>query len=109
MKKTEKYINNVKSYLKEKYGKINKEWSPALALLEDNFELYEKCKESIQKDGVLLVAKNGSMTKNPSLKVMFDAQVQITKILSEFGATPKSASKLLDSTEEINDITKLFE
>lgn len=91
---TIKYLTAVKKYLKEKYGKVNQEWEQVLEILGDNLELYQQCKSSIKNDGLLLVAKNGAYTKNPLIKVMLDAQVQITKLLSEFGLTPRSASKI---------------
>ena len=102
---TAKYINAVKKYLKEKYGKVNSEWEQILEILADNLELYQKCKESIKNDGLLLVAKNGAYTKNSLIKVMFDAQIQITKIIQEFGLSPKSASKI-NLVEEDDDTLK---
>lgn len=91
---TIKYLTAVKKYLKEKYGKVNQEWEQVLEILGDNLELYQQCKSSIKNDGLLLLAKNGAYTKNPLIKVMLDSQAQITKLLSEFGLTPRSASKI---------------
>lgn len=102
---TVKYLNAVRKYLKEKYGKVNSEWEQPLEILGDNLELYQKCKESIKNDGLLLLAKNGAFTKNSLIKVMFDAQIQITKIIQEFGLTPKSASKI-NLVEEDDDTLK---
>lgn len=102
---TVKYIANVRKYLKEKYGKVSPEWKQPLEILADNLELYQQCKESIKNDGLLLVAKNGAYTKNSLIKVMFDAQIQITKIIQEFGLTPRSASKI-NIVEEDNDTLK---
>lgn len=102
---TVKYLTNVRKYLKEKYGKVSPEWEQPLEILADNLELYQQCKESIKNDGLLLVAKNGAYTKNALIKVMFDAQIQITKFISEFGLTPKSASKI-NLVEEDDDTLK---
>lgn len=102
---TVKYLTNVRKYLKEKYGKVSPEWEQPLEILADNLELYQQCKESIKNDGLLLVAKNGAFTKNSLIKVMFDAQIQITKIIQEFGLTPKSASKI-NLVEEDDDTLK---
>lgn len=102
---TVKYLTNVRKYLKEKYGKVSPEWEQPLEILADNLELYQQCKESIKNDGLLLVAKNGAYTKNSLIKVMFDAQIQITKIIQEFGLTPKSASKI-NLVEEDDDTLK---
>lgn len=103
---TAKYINAVKKYLKEKYGKVNAEWEQPLEILADNLELYQQCKESIKNDGLLLVAKNGAYTKNPLIKVQLDAQVQITKFLSEFGLTPKAQSKIAFNNDDEDDELK---
>lgn len=99
---TQKYLNSVRRYLKEKFGRVNPEWEQPLEILGDNLELYQQCKESIKNDGLLLLAKNGSMTKNPLIKVQLDAQIQITKFISEFGLSPRSASKITfnDSDED---------
>ena len=72
---TIKYITNVKKYLKEKYGKVNSEWETILEILADNLELYQQCREGIKKDGLLLVAKNGAMTRNPLIKT---AKINLT-------------------------------
>lgn len=91
---TLKYIAAIKKFLKQKYGKINDEWALGLELLADKVELYEKCKESVNNDGLLLVAKNGAYTRNSLIKTMFDCEIQITKYLAEFGLSPRSAAKI---------------
>lgn len=106
---TVKYLTAVKKYLKDKYGKVNSEWEQPLEILADNLELYQQCKESIKTDGLLLMAKNGSYTKNPLIKVMVDAQVQITKFLSEFGLTPKAQSKIdLNNDNDDDELKELL-
>lgn len=105
---TAKYMTAVRKYLKEKYGKVNTEWEQPLLILADNLELYQQCKESISHDGLMLVAKNGAMTKNPLLKVQLDAQVQISKYLTEFGLTPRSASKITSSLEDDEELKDLI-
>jgi len=106
---TVKYLTNVRKYLKEKYGKVSPEWEQPLEILADNLELYQQCKESIKNDGLLLVAKNGAFTKNSLIKVMFDAQIQITKFISEFGLTPKAQSKIqLNNDDEDDELRELL-
>ena len=104
---TVKYITAVKKFLKTKYGKINDEWSMPLELLADKVELYQKCRDSINNDGLLLVAKNGSYTRNSLIKTMFDCEIQISKYLAEFGLSPRSASKINlvgDDDEELKEL-----
>jgi P27 family predicted phage terminase small subunit len=106
---TVKYISNVKKYLKEKYGKVSPEWEQPLEILADNLELYQQCRESIKKDGLMLLAKNGAYTKSPLIKVMFDAQIQITKFISEFGLTPKAQSRIvLNNDDEDDELRELL-
>ena len=104
---TVKYITAVKKFLKTKYGKINDEWNGILEILADNVELYLQCRDSIRGYGLMLTAKNGSATRNPLIKTMFDAQIQVTKLLTEFGLTPRSASKINlvgDDDEELKEL-----
>lgn len=103
---TIKYLTAVRKYLKEKYGKVNSEWEQILEILADNFELYQQCKASIKNDGLMLVAKNGAYTKNPLIKVQLDAQIQITKLLTEFGLTPKAAAKINLASDDDDDELK---
>ena len=106
---TVKYLTSVRKYLKEKYGKVADEWEQPLMILADNLELYQLCKESIKNDGLLLMAKNGAYTKNPLIKVQLDAQVQITKFLSEFGLTPRAQSKIqLNNDDEDDELRELL-
>lgn len=105
---TIKYLNAVKKYLREKYSKVNTEWEQILEILGDNLELYQQCKASIKNDGLLLVAKNGAYTKNPLIKVQLDAQIQITKLLTEFGLTPRSAAKINLTNEDDDELKELL-
>ena len=57
----------------------------------------------------MLVAKNGAYTKNPLIKVQLDAQIQITKLLTEFGLTPKAAAKInLASDDDEDELKELL-
>lgn len=103
---TVKYLQTVRKYIKEKYGKFNAEWEQPLELLGDNYELYQQCRDSIQNDGLMLLARNGSYTRNPLLKVQLDAQIQISKLLTEFGLTPRAQSKINLLQDEENDPLK---
>ena len=104
---TLKYITSVKKFLKEKYGRVNSEWETVLEILADNVELYFNCRDSIKENGLMLLAKNGSMTRNPLIKTMMDAQIQVSKLLTEFGLTPKAAAKINlvgDDDDELKEL-----
>ena len=105
---TQKYITAVRKFLREKFGKVSPEWEQPLSILADNIEIYQQCKESILNDGLMMKAKNGAMTRNPLLKVQLDAQVQISKYLSEFGLTPRSAQKIIVSGDDDDELKELL-
>lgn len=104
---TQKYISAVKKFLKEKYGKVAPEWEQSLILLADNIQMYQDCKEEIKQTGLMVVAKNGCYTKSPLLKVLIDCQVQITKLVQEFGLSPRSQAKINlvdDDNDELKEL-----
>lgn len=103
---TVKYMTAVRKYLKEKYGKLAPEWSKPLELLADNVQMYSDCQDGIDKEGLLMLAKNGAMTKNPLIKVQLDCQIQITKLMQEFGLSPKSSSKINLLPDDESDVLK---
>lgn len=79
-----------------------------LELLADNYELYQQCRDSVHNDGLMLVAKNGAMTRNPLIKTQMDAQIQITKLLAEFGLTPRAQSKIALNNDEDDELKELL-
>lgn len=106
---TQNFIKSVQNYLKRKFSTINDEWMGTLAILADNYELYSNCKQQIKKDGLMISDRFGTLVKHPLLKVQNDAQIQIIKLLNEFGLTPKSASKLnIEEQEEETPLTNFL-
>lgn len=95
-------MSAVENHLTEKYGSINRTWNVGLQLLADNLDKYYQCKDRIEQDGVAVQGKFG-LTKNPLLSVQKDLEIQITKLLSEYGLTPKSGNKIIDNTDDKED------
>ena len=93
-KEVEKYITSIKKFLVEKYTTINDEWLLSLALLQDNLYMFFNCKERIKKDGLMITNRFGVQEKHPLIKVQNDAQIQIIKLINEFGLSPKSLAKI---------------
>ena len=91
----------IHKFLNKKFGNINDEWIPSLSMLADNLHIFNLCKEQIRKDGLLITDRFNVLTKHPLIKVQNDAQIQIVKLLNEFGLSPKSVGKL--KAEEEND------
>lgn len=97
------YMYVIHKFLNKKFGGINDEWIPSLSMLADNLHIFNLCKEQIRKDGLLIVDRFNVLVKHPLLKQMTDSQVQIVKLLNEFGLTPKALGKLKNTEEENDD------
>lgn len=98
---TQTQMKNIINYLTEKYKTIQMEWYTALYMLGDNIELFNQCKQQIKNDGICIIINN-IPNKHPLLKVQTDAQIQIMKILQQFGLTPYSSSKIKNFEDEDN-------
>lgn len=102
------YLWTIHKFLNKKFGAINDEWIPSLMMLADNLHIFNLCKLQIRKDGLLITDRFNVMVKHPLIKVMNDAQIQIVKLLNEFGLTPKSVGKLKQIEDEednfLNDL-----
>lgn len=94
------YMWTLHKFLSKKFGAINDEWIPSLMMLADNLHIFNLCKEQIRKDGLLITDRFGVLTKNPCLKVQNDAQIQIVKLLQQFGLTPYALSKIKSNDDE---------
>lgn len=94
---TMRYIH---TYLIKKYKRIQNEWLPSLSMLADNFSIFYQCRDAIRADGLMIIDRFGAAIKHPLIKVQVDAQIQIIKLLNEFGLTAKAAAKLNDDTNE---------
>lgn len=97
------YMYVIHKFLNKKFGNINDEWIPTLTMLADNLYIFNLCKEQIRKDGLLITDRFNVLVKHPCLKIQNDAQIQIVKLLNEFGLTPKSVGKLKAEEDENND------
>lgn len=90
----EAYMKSVKKFLARKYGAISDEWEAALTMLHDNYQLYVECQRKLHEDGLMVKDRFGNYTKHPLIKVSIDAQIQLIKLMNEFGLTAKSDSKI---------------
>lgn len=97
------YMWSIHKFLNKKFGSISEEWIPTLTMLADNLYIFNLCKEQIRKDGLMITDRFNVLVKHPLIKVQNDAQIQIVKLLNEFGLTPKSVGKLKAEEDENND------
>lgn len=92
--RTQTFMNAVEEHLSSKFGTIEAQWEGLLSMLATNYELFFNCKDIIKKEGLMVQNRFGSFEKNPLLKVMVDAQIQVIKLVAEFGISPRSIKNL---------------
>lgn len=107
-KETQTFMNAVEKHLIDKFGSINAEWEGILSMLATQYQVFVDCKERIRQDGLMVTDRFNVMVKHPLLKVMTDSQIQIVKLVSEFGLSPKSLHNLkLESDDDNNFLESL--
>ena len=99
-----KYMWSVHKFLLDNYGVINDEWYLSLQMLADNLNMFIQCRDRIRQDGIIVENKLGLPEKHPLIKVQTDAQIQIVKLMGEFGLSPKAVSRLKLSDENNDDL-----
>ena len=105
---TKKMMGTIEDFLKSKNGKINKEWEVGLITLADNIEKLTQANAIIQRDGLMVKGLNDYMVKHPLLPVAKDLQASLTKLLQEYGCTPKSLAKVDLQAWEMDDLKDLL-
>ena len=107
-KNTQTFMSAVEAHLINKFGSIEAQWDGLLLMLATNYELFWECKIEIKEQGLTVSNRFGGVDKNPLLKVQTDAQIQIIKLVAEFGISPKSIKNLNvannDEAEFINSL-----
>lgn len=93
VEKVNKIMDETVAYIVEKYGEVKPEWNGALDMLRTQYTILLECKDIVEKDGVM-VMKRDSIDKHPLLKQITDSQVQIVKLIQEFGLSPKSNARI---------------
>lgn len=92
--RTQTFMNAVEEHLSSKFGAIEDQWEGLLLMLATNYELFFNCKEIINKEGLMVQNRFGGFDKHPLIKVMTDAQIQVIKLVAEFGISPRSIKNL---------------
>jgi P27 family predicted phage terminase small subunit len=108
--RTQKFMNAVEKHLQTKMGNVESQWDGVLAMLATNFELFWKCKETISEEGLMVKNRFGQWDKHPLLKSQMEAQIQVIKLVNEFGLSPKAVKNLTvigDNEDDfIEELTK---
>ena len=102
VEKVDKIMEETVAYIVEKYGEVKPEWNGALDMLRTQYTILFECKDIVENDGVMVI-KRDSIDKHPLLKQITDSQVQIVKLIQEFGLSPKSNARIKIGTGEDTD------
>lgn len=100
--RTQRFMFAIYKSLKEKYGEIQDEWVGSLDLIASDYECILECEQQLKETGLLISNKYGSLDRNPLIKVSNDAQIQLLKLIREFGLTPSSA-KIIKKDDDVKD------
>lgn len=66
----------------------------ALTVLALTLDRYRRAVVIVGRDGALVFDRAGKPQRHPLIKVAADAQIQVLKLLQEFGLTPKSRERI---------------
>ena len=99
-KEIQKYIEDVRKYLADKYGQVFPQWEAMIFLLQDNLELYLQCRKSIKDEGIF---DSNTYKKNPLLSTCKDLQATIIKQIQHLGLSPYSVSKIKIGEDDDTD------
>lgn len=93
--KTQDWMNNLINSLKKEVGEeIPDSYFVSLDLIADAVELYFNAINEIKVNGLICHTPKGEKVKNPAIPVINSTQLFIHKMLSSFGLTMMSASKM---------------
>ena len=87
------YIESVLQMLEDN-GLIDKVDGAALQMLAYNYSTFIKAGKIVEKEGLTVTSDRGNIAEHPAVKIGRDAQTQALKVMTEFGLTAKSRSKL---------------
>ena len=94
-KKVNRFMNNVKDFIKSKNnGIIPMEWEALLDMLEDYYRQYCNASWEIEKMDSYLTPSRYGDTISPIFKLQATAAGKVQALCSEFGLSMKQASKL---------------
>lgn len=102
-KRVQDYMQNVIDCLIQDYKVLPTSWRISLDLIAMNCDLIFKAKDDINKNGLLRTDDLKRTFKNQNFQILMNAQTAIVKLLSTFGLTPVSKSKLKNfNSDNIN-------
>ena len=101
-KRTIDYMEFVVEQIKKDYSVVPSSWRISLDLIADTLDIYFKAIDDINKYGIFKIDDKQRMSKNGAVAIQNVCLQNISKLLSNFGLTPMSKSKMknLDGLED---------
>lgn len=63
-------------------------------MLAYNYSTFIKASKIVEQEGLTITSDRGNIAEHPAVKIGRDAQASALKVMTEFGLTAKSRSKL---------------
>ncbi len=101
-KEVQEYMGYIADVLIDKYGDISETFIISLDLLAYNLEIMKKSIEDMDVKGITDDDRYHGKKKSAPLQTFFQAQGYVNNILSNFGLTPMSKSRIRQNKEEVN-------
>lgn len=83
-----------------------------ITVLVQTYSTYLEAQEALEKEGKVIDGfdSNGNPVKrpNPWVKIGLDSQIQLLKLITEFGLTPKSKNKIQSDKQESSPLHKVL-
>lgn len=106
--KSKRFMRELMSVLDEKAVHTTLDKS-AIQLIAHTYDNWLQATEMLEKDGLTIynyTSAGRNLKAHPAVKIQLDAQIQLTKLLIEFGLTPKSR-KDVNSARQTPDASPL--
>lgn len=100
---TQTFMAAVEKFIIGKYGSIENHWEGQLDLLAANYELFYLAKEKVAEDGMMIQNRFGGWDKHPLLRQITDSNIQVIKLIHEFGLSPAALGKIKSESSDDND------
>jgi P27 family predicted phage terminase small subunit len=110
----EEFHSKAKKFMTDLVRQLNKDDliikldTAALILLGDAYNKYFEAQDILLREGFMLKDKNDHQKPHPALKICHESQVEVMKLLIEFGLTPKRRKKAVmpEKKQEMAPIDK---
>lgn len=107
--RAKRYMRDLLGVMKDK-GVNSTLDSAAIQLIGQTYHNYIEATETLAREGMyqtIDTQAGSSLKAHPAVKVQLDSQVQLTRLLIEFGLTPKSRGELKKEEEKKPDQSPL--